>query len=356
MARKMMSSSSSSCSSLQLVETKTTTRLHVLAACGLLLLLAPAAAAGDYPPTANGLSYGFYGRSCPRAESIVRRFLRKAIRNDVGLAAGLIRLHFHDCFVQGCDGSVLLERTATEKSELDAPPNETIRPSALMAVRRLRSLLDKACGGAVVSCADILTLAARDAVRLVGGPEYKVPLGRRDGVRIATRENVVAAFPPPSSNVTTLLAAVAKINLDVNDLVALSGAHTLGVSRCISFDNRLFPERDPSMDKWFAGQLRLSCPAKNTTNTTAIDVRTPNAFDNKYYVDLLNRQGLLTSDQELFSDGRTRGLVGRFAVDQAAFFRRFAFSMVKMAQIQVLTGEQGEIRRNCSVRNTGSGT
>uniref|UniRef100_J3L851 peroxidase n=1 Tax=Oryza brachyantha TaxID=4533 RepID=J3L851_ORYBR len=216
----------------------------------------------------------------------------------------------------GCDGSVLLERTATEKSELDAPPNETIRPSALMAV----------------------------------------PLGRRDGVRIATRENVVAAFPPPSSNVTTLLAAVAKINLDVNDLVALSGAHTLGVSRCISFDNRLFPERDPSMDKWFAGQLRLSCPAKNTTNTTAIDVRTPNAFDNKYYVDLLNRQGLLTSDQELFSDGRTRGLVGRFAVDQAAFFRRFAFSMVKMAQIQVLTGEQGEIRRNCSVRNTGSGT
>uniref|UniRef100_A0A0E0JTZ3 Peroxidase n=1 Tax=Oryza punctata TaxID=4537 RepID=A0A0E0JTZ3_ORYPU len=299
-----------------------------LGACSLLLLLlAPATSAGDYPPTAKGLSYDFYRRNCPKAETV------------------------------GCDASVLLARTATEASELDAPPNETIRPSALMAVAQLRALLDNACGGAVVSCADILTLAARDSVRLVGGPEYKVPLGRRDGAAaIATRERVVAAFPLPSSNVTTLLAAVAKIGLDATDLVALSGAHTLGVSRCISFDDRLFPERDPAMDTLFAAHLKLSCPAKNTTNTTAIDVRTPNAFDNKYYVDLLNRQGLFTSDQVLFSDGRTRGLVAKFAVDQKAFFRRFSFSMVKMSQIQVLTGVQGEIRANCSVRNAGGAT
>uniref|UniRef100_A0A0E0FZ87 peroxidase n=1 Tax=Oryza nivara TaxID=4536 RepID=A0A0E0FZ87_ORYNI len=224
-----------------------------------------------------------------------------------------------------------------------------------MAVAQLRALLDDACGGAVVSCADILTLAARDSVRLVGGPEYRVPLGRRDGATIAARERVVAAFPPPSSNVTALLAAVAKIGLDAADLVALSGAHTLGVSRCISFDDRLFPQVDATMDARFAAHLRLSCPAKNTTNTTAIDVRTPNAFDNKYYVDLLSRQGLLTSDQVLFSDGRTRGLVGRFAVDQPEFFRRFAFSMVKMSQIQVMTGVQGEIRTNCSVRNAAGG-
>ncbi|BAB63625.1 putative peroxidase [Oryza sativa Japonica Group] len=330
-----------------------TLQVLVVSCCSLLLLCAPAASAGDYPPTAKGLSYGFYQRSCPKAETIVRSFLKKAIRNDVGLAPGLIRLHFHDCF--GCDASVLLARTATEASELDAPPNETIRPSALMAVAQLRALLDDACSGAVVSCADILTLAARDSVRLVGGPEYRVPLGRRDGATIAARERVVAAFPPPSSNVTALLAAVAKIGLDAADLVALSGAHTLGVSRCISFDDRLFPQVDATMDARFAAHLRLSCPAKNTTNTTAIDVRTPNAFDNKYYVDLLSRQGLLTSDQVLFSDGRTRGLVGRFAVDQPEFFRRFAFSMVKMSQIQVMTGVQGEIRTNCSVRNAAGG-
>ncbi|BAF07396.2 Os01g0962900 [Oryza sativa Japonica Group] len=314
-----------------------TLQVLVVSCCSLLLLCAPAASAGDYPPTAKGLSYGFYQRSCPKAETIVRSFLKKAIRND------------------GCDASVLLARTATEASELDAPPNETIRPSALMAVAQLRALLDDACSGAVVSCADILTLAARDSVRLVGGPEYRVPLGRRDGATIAARERVVAAFPPPSSNVTALLAAVAKIGLDAADLVALSGAHTLGVSRCISFDDRLFPQVDATMDARFAAHLRLSCPAKNTTNTTAIDVRTPNAFDNKYYVDLLSRQGLLTSDQVLFSDGRTRGLVGRFAVDQPEFFRRFAFSMVKMSQIQVMTGVQGEIRTNCSVRNAAGG-
>uniref|UniRef100_A0A0D3EZ04 Peroxidase n=1 Tax=Oryza barthii TaxID=65489 RepID=A0A0D3EZ04_9ORYZ len=314
-----------------------TLQVLVVSCCSLLLLCAPAASAGDNPPTAKGLSYDFYRRSCPKAETVVRSFLKKAIRND------------------GCDASVLLARTATEASELDAPPNETIRPSALMAVAQLRALLDDACGGAVVSCADILTLAARDSVRLVGGPEYRVPLGRRDGATIAARERVVAAFPPPSSNVTALLAAVAKIGLDAADLVALSGAHTLGVSRCISFDDRLFPQVDATMDARFAAHLRLSCPAKNTTNTTDIDVRTPNAFDNKYYVDLLSRQGLLTSDQVLFSDGRTRGLVGRFAVDQPEFFRRFAFSMVKMSQIQVMTGVQGEIRTNCSVRNAAGG-
>uniref|UniRef100_A0A0D9VAM7 Peroxidase n=1 Tax=Leersia perrieri TaxID=77586 RepID=A0A0D9VAM7_9ORYZ len=321
--------------------------------CSFLLLFAPAISAGDYPPTVRGLSYSFYRRSCPQVEIIVRNFLRQAIRNDAGLAAGLIRLHFHDCF--GCDASVLLKRTATEASELDAPPNETIRPSALTAVTKLRTLLNNACG-AVVSCADILALAARDAVHLAGGPDYDVPLGRRDGVTIAAREHVVAAFPPPSSNVTALLNAVTKIGLDVTDLVALSGAHTLGISRCISFDDRLFPTQDSSMDSRFASNLKLSCPAKNTTNTTVIDVRTPNMFDNKYYVDLVNHQGLLTSDQVLFSDDRTRGIVARFAVDQSAFFRSFAFSMVKMAQIQVLTGVQGEIRVNCFVPNAGSGS
>jgi peroxidase len=75
----------------------------LVAILAVLLLSAPAAAevvAARYPPLAPGLSFDFYKKSCPKAEFIVNDFLKSAIRQNVGLAAALIRLHFHDCFVQ----------------------------------------------------------------------------------------------------------------------------------------------------------------------------------------------------------------------------------------------------------------
>lgn len=75
-------------------------------------------------------------------------------------------------------------------------------------------------------------------------------------------------------------------------------------------------------------------------------------FDNKYYVDLMNRQGLFTSDQDLYTDSRTRAIVTSFAVNQTLFFEKFVIGMLKMGQLNVLTGTQGEIRANCSMRNS----
>ena len=329
----------------------------LVAAALLLLLSTPAAAAISsrrYPPLAPGLSLDFYKKSCPKAESIVRGFLQSAVSQNVGLAAALIRLHFHDCFVQGCDASILLDKTPAQQSEQEAVPNQTLRPAAFKAINDIRDRLDRVCGARVVSCADIVTLAARDSVALAGGPAYKVPLGRRDGLAPASQDAVFAALPPPSSNVTKLLSFLSKINLDAADLVALSGGHTVGIAHCGSFDDRLFPTQDPTLNQWFAGRLRLTCPVKGADNTTVNDIRTPNTFDNKYYVDLLNRQGLFTSDQDLFTDGRTKPLVTKFAVDQDAFFAQFIYSYVKMGQINVLTGAaQGQIRANCSARNAG---
>ncbi|KAK1670442.1 hypothetical protein QYE76_058601 [Lolium multiflorum] len=131
------------------------------------------------------------------------------------------------------------------------------------------------------------------------------------------------------------------------------GAHTLGIAHCASLQERLFPQNDVTLNKWFASQLRLTCPALNTDNTTNNDIRTPNVFDNKYYLDLLNRQGLFTSDQDLHTDARTKPAVTRFALDQPAFFDQFVFSVVKMGQINVLTGNQGQIRNDCSAPNKG---
>lgn len=300
-------------------------------------------------PVAPGLSYSFYASNCPKLESIVRNHLKQVFQKDIVQAAGLLRLHFHDCFVQGCDGSVLLDGSASGPSEQDAPPNLSLRKEAFKIINDLRALVHKACGR-VVSCADITALAARDAVVLSGGPNYNIPLGRKDSLNFATRDDTSANLPAPFSNTTTILNSLATKNLDPTDVVALSGGHTIGRSHCTSFTDRLYPQ-DATMDQTFAKNLKLTCPTRTTDNTTNLDIRSPNVFDNKYYVDLMNRQGLFTSDQDLYTDSRTKSIVTSFAVNQNLFFEKFVVAMLKMGQFGVLSGNQGEIRADCSTRN-----
>ncbi|KAM7507921.1 hypothetical protein LguiA_018374 [Lonicera macranthoides] len=323
--------------------------------CCILLLLSShlfVTKAQSIPPTVKGLSWEFYETTCPKLESTVRKQLKKVFKKDIGQAAALLRIHFHDCFVQGCDASVLLDGSASGPGEKAAPPNLSLRAEAFRIIDDLRRRAQKECG-MIVSCADITALAARDAVYLSGGPDYSVPLGRRDSLRFATRNVTLANLPPPTANASVILTSLATKNFNPTDVVALSGAHTIGISHCTSFTPRLYPNQDPTMDKTFANNLKGVCPTRNSTNSTIMDIRSPNLFDNKYYVDLMNRQGLFTSDQDLYTDKRTREIVRSFAVNQTLFFEKFVTAMIKMGQLSVLTGTQGEIRGNCSARNFG---
>ena len=116
------------------------------------------------------LSTTFYDATCPNASTIIRNSIRRAISAERRMAASLIRLHFHDCFVQGCDASILLDETATIQSEKTAIPNaNSVRGyDVIEAVKRE---IEHACPG-IVSCADILTLAARDASAAVSIHTY----------------------------------------------------------------------------------------------------------------------------------------------------------------------------------------
>ncbi|KAL3513944.1 hypothetical protein ACH5RR_026661 [Cinchona calisaya] len=302
-------------------------------------------------PITKGLSLSFYHSSCPKVETIIRKQLKKIFKEDIGQAAGLLRLHFHDCFVQGCDASVLLDGSHSGPSEKDAPPNLSLRAEAFKIIDSLREHVHKECGS-VVSCADIVALAARDSVFLSGGPDYDIPLGRKDGLNFATRDATIANLPPPTSNTSAILTSLATKNFDATDVVALSGGHTIGISHCASFTGRLYPTQDPTMEETFANDLKQTCPDENSTSTTVLDIRTPNLFDNKYYINLVNRQGLFTSDQDLYMDSRTSDIVTGFALDEKLFFEKFVLAMQKMGQLSVLTGGKGEIRANCSVRNS----
>ncbi|KAK6278670.1 hypothetical protein POUND7_018937, partial [Theobroma cacao] len=207
----------------------------------------------------SNLSYNYYRRTCPRAEKIVRGIIRERARTNPALGAKLIRMQFHDCFVRGCDASVLLDTVNSSfPSEKKAVPNLSL--SGFDVIDDIKTALEQACPK-VVSCADILALAARDAVSAPFGRRlWDVPLGRRDG-RISLASEINGNIPGPSANFSSLLQTFNKKGLDVNDLVILSGAHTIGVSHCGAFSRRLYNftgkgDADPSLDRTYAIFLR----------------------------------------------------------------------------------------------------
>lgn len=66
--------------------------------------------------------------------------------------------------LKGCDGSVLLNSEGSNKAEKEGPPNISLH--AFYVIDNAKKAVEEMCPG-VVSCADILALAARDAVVLV---------------------------------------------------------------------------------------------------------------------------------------------------------------------------------------------
>ncbi|KAH9297808.1 hypothetical protein KI387_029490, partial [Taxus chinensis] len=310
----------------------------------------------DLPEPVDGLSWTFYNTSCPNLESIVTSVMESVLDEDITQAAGLLRLHFHDSFVQGCDGSVLLNITESD-SERQALPNLTLRDRAFAIIDEIKAAVEANCSG-IVSCADILTLAARDSVAKAGGPEYPVPLGRRDSTSMANQTIVLANLPGPTSNVAGLMDIFESKGFNLTDLVALSGGHTIGIGHCDSFDERLYNtstgerDQDEFLEQSFADSLYTVCPAvDNTVNTTNLDVLSPDDFDSNYYINVQNNQTVFTSDQTLYVNSTTRDIVDSFASNQTLFFRDFVLGMLKMGQLEVLTGSEGEIRSNCSVVN-----
>ncbi|XP_019191324.1 PREDICTED: lignin-forming anionic peroxidase-like isoform X2 [Ipomoea nil] len=294
------------------------------------------------------LSPTFYDKTCPNALNIIRTAIRQAVSRERRMAASLLRLHFHDCFVQGCDASILLDESPTIESEKTALPN-LASARGYDVIESVKLELEKACPG-IVSCADVLTVAARDATAAVGGLSWTVKLGRRDSTT-ASRTIAGTDLPSPFANLDTLISSFASKGLNTRDMVALSGAHTLGQAQCFLFRDRIYGNRT-DIDAGFANTRRRRCP-KDTGNgnLAPLDVVTPNSFDNNYYKNLLQKKGLLQSDQVLFSGGATDSIVSEYARSPQAFQADFASAMIKMSEIQPLTGQNGIIRKVCGALN-----
>ncbi|CAN6206283.1 unnamed protein product [Urochloa humidicola] len=310
--------------------------------CLLLLVVACAGAAEQ------GLQVGFYKQSCPDAESIVRNVTWAAAAANPSLAGKLLRVFFHDCFPQGCDASVLLDGRGTEKA---AGPNRSL--GGLEEIDAAKAALERACPE-TVSCADVIALATRDAVSFeFGRPLWPVETGRRDSV--FSDEADGTKLPNPEFVFPLLKESFAKRGLGVADLVALSGAHTLGRTTCMFVSPRLYTFRgnggvDPFIEPGFARELMGQCTSMASGNRVVMDPGSEFAFDTSYYRAVRANRGVLLTDSVLTHDDEAARLVDEFQ-DQEKFLAAFAASIQKMGAMDVLTGNQGEIRRNCRVVN-----
>ncbi|XVF15823.1 hypothetical protein REPUB_Repub09cG0189600 [Reevesia pubescens] len=293
----------------------------------------------------------FYDHSCPKAQEIVKYIVAKAVAKNPRMAASLLRLHFHDCFVKGCDASILLDSSGTIISEKGSNPNRN-SARGFEVLNEIKAELEKECPN-TVSCADIMAMAARDSTVLTGGPNWEVPLGRRDS-RGASMSGSNNNIPAPKNTFQTILTKFKLQGLNIVDLVALSGSHTIGNARCTSFRQRLYNQSgngqpDYTLDQSYAALLCTNCPRSGgDQNLFFLDFVSPIKFDNSYFKNLLAYKGLLNSDQVLFTKNPvSRELVKKYAYNQEIFFQQFAKSMIKMGNISPLTGYKGEIRKNC---------
>jgi peroxidase len=255
--------------------------------------------------------------------------------------------------MQGCDASILLDNAQSEKT---AAPNLSV--GGYEAIDAIKAQVEKACPG-VVSCADIVALAARDAVSYqFGASLWQVETGRRDGAAPSLASDALGpgALPSPFAGFGGLLASFARRGLNLTDLVALSGAHTIGVASCSSVTPRLYQGNatsvDPLLDSAYARALMSSCPNPSPASATVgLDGGSPARFDSGFYARVRQGQGTLASDAALAQNAAAAQLMADLSTP-ASFYAAFSMSMKKMGRVDVLTGTNGQIRKQCRQINT----
>lgn len=306
---------------------------------------------------ANGLSADYYAKTCPEYEKIIYSYVNKLYHSPINnTVVSMIRWAFHD-FFNGADASFLLvsKNFPSNTSEKDSFSQVGMRNSKY--VNDIKVAVDAYCPG-VISCADTLAVAGAAAVQTMGGPYIPVKVGRRD-TRISL-ESSADKIPRSNATVDTLLTFFKSLGLNTAEAVAMMGGHSVGRAHCVSFNARLYPKLDPHLTAAFAAKLLNRCPKKIPLHTIYKPVHftyirndpfSPLTLDNHYFVDLMNRQGVMKVDDNLIWDARTLPYVKLYAKDTLVWQQTFKVAYQKLSEIKPLTGTKGEIRVKCTTLN-----
>ncbi|KAI5436825.1 peroxidase 28 [Lathyrus oleraceus] len=305
------------------------------------------------------LKAGFYAQTCPNAEKIVADALADAVKVNPNAVAHLVRLQFHDCFVVGCDASILLDYSPTgDKVEKSSMFNGQLLKGADI-VDDIKEKLEEQCPG-IVSCSDTLAFSINEGLFLAGLPR-RAPLGgRRDSLyslaSIAEDDNL----PQPNWSIERMVSLFIKKGFTIEEMVILLGAHSIGSAHCDVFMQRIFNYKntrkpDPTLPAPVVAEFQGVCKNAGTPqfrNPTVNFDETPRKLDNLFYKNMLTRnKTVLITDSHLIDDPRTIPIVVKMAGENALWQKRFADAMDKMGALNVLTGDAGEVRTTCRATN-----
>ncbi|RCV06528.1 hypothetical protein SEVIR_1G172800v4 [Setaria viridis] len=330
----------------------------VLSLCVVLAFLAGQSAAGRY--------------YSDKVQDKVRKEVEKAMAYNPGLGAALVRLVFHDCWINGCDGSVLLDKTPTDGTNTEKKAVTNIGLAGFEVIDTIKQKV-----GANTSCADILVFAGRDAADILSGGKifYKLDGGLKDGV-VSSAAAADANLPESTFDFTDLQNnfAASGRGFTVKELVALSGAHSIGVAHLSSYQDRLAADATP-IDSDYQLALNKTTPLEllkkgqnptvpnNPRDASAAFQKdaaydpvtlgvspTRNVLDNSYYHNNLENKVLFKSDWVLRTDGVAAGKLQDYKDNAAMWNSDFAAAMAKLSGLPP-QGKNLEIRKNCRFTN-----
>ncbi|KAJ0087979.1 hypothetical protein Patl1_32064 [Pistacia atlantica] len=298
------------------------------------------------------LQYNYYAESCPNAEEIIKKGVIKLYNTHGNTAVSWVRNLFHDCVVKSCDASLLLETVNGIESEQASDRSFGMRN--FKYVKTIKDALEQECP-MTVSCADVVALSARDGIVMLGGPRIEMKTGRRDSKESYFAE-VDSLIPNHNDSISSVLSRFQSLGVDVEGTVALLGAHSVGRVHCVNLVHRLYPTVDPTLDPHYAEYLKGRCPTPDPDPKAVLyarnDRETPMILDNNYYKNVLNHKGLLIIDQQLASDPTTLPYVEKMAADNGYFQDQFSRAVLLLSENSPLTGDQGEIRKDCRYVNS----
>ncbi|KAL0739324.1 hypothetical protein Bca4012_015534 [Brassica carinata] len=218
------------------------------------------------------------------------RLMKDEIRRVVtkGKAAGVLRLVFHDAGTFELDDNTGSGINGSIVYELERPENAGLKRSLKALNPSLSSLL---------SWADMIAVAGSEAVSMCGGPTIPVVLGRLDSMQPDPEDKL----PPESLNASGLKECFQRKGFSTQELVALSGAHTIGSKGFgdpFTFDNAYY-------------KILLEKPWSSTTSKMTSMVGLP-------------------SDHALVEDDECLRWVKEYADDQDKFFKDFTNAYIKL--------------------------